>query len=323
MTPPCWLHFFQRSFPSANMVLIHDNRPVLIDTGFGSDFSETERLLREAGVPPDQLQLVINTHYHSDHVGGNNELQGRYSIPVAAHRWEATLINHRDPETCSAVWLDQPIEPYQVNRFLSDGDEIDAGEVVLQVIHTPGHTLGHIALYVPEEQVLLCGDAVHGNDVAWLNPFREGVGSLQRAIESLDRLAKLPIRWAYSGHGPPIEDPYAVIDSARYRYGAWLHEPQKVAWHACKRIFAYTLILQDGLAEGEVSKYLLRCPWFQDYSRHVFGLDPSDFVEPLLSEMLRSGTAKYHSGKLIAQVPHNPPSASWRSSIPWPGDWPD
>jgi glyoxylase-like metal-dependent hydrolase (beta-lactamase superfamily II) len=44
---------------------------------------------------------------------------------------------------------------------------------VLQVIHTPGHTLGHISLYAPDEQILILGDAVHGDDVAWINPFRE------------------------------------------------------------------------------------------------------------------------------------------------------
>ncbi|HWP91994.1 MAG TPA: MBL fold metallo-hydrolase [Thermodesulfobacteriota bacterium] len=322
MTQPSWLQFFQRQFPSANMVLIRGDRPILVDTGFGSDFLLTERLLQEADVHPKRLHLVVNTHYHSDHVGGNSELLRRYGVQTATHRWEASLINNRDPEACCAKWLDQPVEPYQVTRYLSDGEEIDTGNLGFHVLHTPGHTLGHIVLYEPKEQVLLCGDAVHGNDVAWLNPFREGVGSLQRAIESLDRLARLRIRLAYSGHGPAIENPYAAIDAARYRYEKWLDDPLKAAWHACKRIFAYALILKNGLPKNEISQYLLSCPWFQDYSRHVFGFEPPDFIEPLLSEMLRSGAARYEKEKLVAQVPHNPPSASWRAGIPWPQDWP-
>ncbi len=70
-----WFFFFERMFPSANMALIKDEFPVLVDTGFGSDWAETERLIREAGISPETLQLIVNTHYHSDHVGGNHQLQ--------------------------------------------------------------------------------------------------------------------------------------------------------------------------------------------------------------------------------------------------------
>lgn len=318
---PEWLTFFEREYPSANMVLIRGERPVLVDTGFGSDLPATERLLREAGAPPESLYLIVNTHYHCDHAGGNSGLQRRYNLPVAAHRWEAQLINHRDLEACSAEWLNQPIEPYEALP-LSDGDEIDAGAMVLRVLHTPGHTLGHISLYAPEEQVLICGDAVHTDDVAWINPFREGAGALERTLETLDHLSRLPVRWACSGHGPAIEDLKAAIDAARRRYQKWLEDPEKVSWHACKRIFTYALMLSNGLDEAEVSRYLLQCPWFQDYSRHGFRVQPEDFVEPLLAEMLRSEAAGWQGRRLIARAPHNPPPANWPSGPTRPKDWP-
>ncbi|WP_408008151.1 MBL fold metallo-hydrolase [Pseudalkalibacillus sp. A8] len=107
--------FFERIFPSANMVLIKDQLPTLIDTGFGSDVKETEQLLKEAGVSPKALHLIVNTHYHSDHVGGNYHLQKNYGVPIAAHKWETALINSNNHEACSAVWLDQPVEQYRVD----------------------------------------------------------------------------------------------------------------------------------------------------------------------------------------------------------------
>lgn len=318
---PDWLTFFEREYPSANMVLIRGERPVLVDPGFGSDLPATEKLLREAGVPPENLRLIINTHYHSDHVGGNSGLQRRYGIPIAAHRWEADLVNRRDREACSAEWLDQPVEPYEINSPLSEGDEIDA-DVVLQVLHTPGHTLGHVSLYAPDEQVLILGDAVHGDDVAWINPFREGVGALQRALETLDRLAGLPVRRAYSGHGAAIQDPGAAIEAARSRYAKWLDDPRKSYWHACKRIFTYALMIGGGLPEKEVRPYLLRCPWFDDYAHHGFEAEPTEFVEPLLAEILRSGAAERRDGRLVVLAPHSPPPADWLSAPFRPRDWP-
>jgi len=322
MSAPDWLHFFQRTFPSANMTLIKGRRPILVDTGFGSDLPTTERLLRDAGTPPERLALIVNTHYHCDHTGGNSGLQQRYALPIAAHRWEAALVNNRDRDACSAEWLNQPIEPYWVNWSLSEGDTIDAGGILLQVLHTPGHTLGHISLYAPDEQVLICGDTVHSDDVAWLNIFREGVGALQRAIETLDRLAHLPIRWACSGHGPAIEQPAAAIDAARRRYAGWQDHPQKLGWHACKRIFTYALMVFDGLPKEAITPYLLRCPWFIDYSRYCFSSEPADFVEPLLVEMIRSGAAEWRAGRLVARAPYTPPSAGWPTGPIRPQTWP-
>ena len=314
--------FFERPYPSANMVLVRGERPVLVDTGFGSDLPETQRLLREAGTSPEALCLVVNTHYHCDHVGGNSGLQRRYEVPVAAHRWDAGLVNRRDREACGVEWLDQPMEPYRVDRALSDGDEIDAGGVILEVMHTPGHTLGHVSLHAPEERVLILGDALHADDVAWINPFREGVGAIQRAVESLDRLANLGNIRAYSGHGAEIKDLQNAIDAGRRRYEKWLVEPEKVYWHACKRIVIYALMIYDGFEERELAPYLLGCPWFRDYARHGFGTEPEDFVGPLVDEILRSGAAGWSEGRFVAHPPHKVPRPGWPSGPTRPKDWP-
>lgn len=321
MQLPDWLCFFQRRFPSANSVLIRTQRPVLIDPGFGSDLAATERLLNEAKVAPESLSLIVNTHYHSDHSGGNSGLQRRFGVPIGAHRWEADLVNRRDHLACSAEWLDQPVEAYQVDLALSDGDVVDAGDVQLQVLHTPGHTLGHIALYEMESRVLISGDLLHQGDVAWINIFQEGVGAVQRMMESLDGLLRLPIRVACAGHGPLIEDTQQAIERALERYDRWLDDPQKMAWHAMKRIFAYALMLLDGLPEKEVQPYLLKCPWFRDYTRAYFDSTPEEFVAPLLEEMLRSGAAARINGRFIAQTPYNAPRKDWLTSPSRPRYW--
>ncbi|GAC1348605.1 MAG: hypothetical protein NVS4B7_18000 [Ktedonobacteraceae bacterium] len=320
--PPPWLLFFQRRFPSANMVVLRGKRPLLVDTGYGSDVTETEQLLRAGGVQPEQLQLIINTHYHCDHSGGNSYLQNRYAIPIAAHCWDAAMINGRDREACSAEWLNQPVEAYAVNQLLTEGSEIQTEHATLRVLHTPGHTLGHIALYEAEQQILICGDVVHRNDVAWLNIFREGAGVIQRALQTLERLASLPLRWACSGHGPAMEKPLASIDVGRSRYEKWLREPEKMAWHACKRILTYDLMMYNGLSEQEVTQHLLQSCWFSDYSRYYFACEPVDFVKPLVDELLRSKAASWQEGRLVALMPYTTSPANWSSGATRPREWP-
>lgn len=296
--------FLERTFPSANMVYIRGQKSVLFDTGFGSDFPTTEKLLLEIGMPA----LIINSHYHCDHTGGNHRLQTKYGLAIAAHRWEGQVVNNRDPEAGAAVWLNQPMEPYTVTQFLSDGDVIDTGAVALHVIHTPGHTAGHISLFEPESRFLIAGDALHSDDVAWLGIYREGIGSIYRMLETLDKLAALAPLKMCSGHSPITDDPMKAIDSARRRYEKWVSEPQKIGWHACKRIFSYALILSDGMNAAEMRGYLLGSPWFLDYSRYTFHSDPEKFIQPLLEEMIRSGAAVWRDGKLYPNVPYNPPT---------------
>lgn len=303
------------------MILIKDEHAILIDTGFGSEVKDTEKLIKEAGVSPEELHLIVNTHYHSDHVGGNFHLQKNYGVPIATHKWEADLINFCDPEACSAEWLDQPVEPYRVDRKLADNDEINTGSRTLKVLHTPGHTLGHISLFEPEEEILICGDLFHQNDIGWLNIFREGVTSIQRSLESLERLSTLRIKQAYSGHGPQIENPQAAIETARKRFEKWLKMPEKVSWHACKRIFSFTLIIKNGLAKEEINSYLLNCGWFQDYARYSFQLQPVEFIQVLIDEMIRSRAAIWHDNHLIATATYHAPEKEWMDKKIKPKEW--
>jgi len=271
--------FFERTFPSANMVLIKDEKPTLIDTGFGSDIEETASLIENAGVNIEDLHLIVNTHYHSDHVGGNYYLQKQYGTPIAAHHWDGKLINRLDREIGSATYLDQPIEPYTVSKMLTDGDEINTGKHTFQVIHTPGHTLGHISLYNQEAEVLITGDLFHRDDVGWLNIFREGVSAINRSIESLQHLQQLSIKEAYSGHGPKIDNPKQSIQRAIDRFERWVENPKSIGWHACKRVYAYTLIIANGMPKDDIEEYLLGCPWYHDFSRYIFQESPEQFVE--------------------------------------------
>ncbi len=313
--------FFQRTFPSANMTLIRGAEPILIDTGFGSDFPATESLLTEAGIPPQNVGLVVNTHYHSDHVGGNHRLQTQHGKPIAAVYSEAALIKNRDPLSCSAEWLRQPIEPYSVDRMLHGGDELSSGTVALEVLHTPGHTLGHLSFYVSDQQILILGDVVHADDVSWINNFREGAGALERMMETLGNLLNIPAKLAVSGHGPVHQQPHEAIRRALDRYERWRKSPERVAWHAMKRIYSYALMLQDGIPREDVPTYLSECPWFIDYARSYFQSSAADFVQPFVDEMLRSGAAAWVDGKLKALTAYNRVPDDWFPARTMPRNW--
>lgn len=316
------IRMLQRRFPSANIALVAGPRPILVDTGFGSDLPEIEGLLRELGVPPWRLHLIANTHAHVDHAGGNHGLQQAYGIPVAAGREDADRVNSRHPNACGAWFLDHPVAHYQVSRVLEDGEELDTGAVVLRVLATPGHTPGHLSFYAPAERVLILGDVFHRDDVALLNLCLGGPDPLEQMMATLDRLAALPVAWACSGHGPRIEDFPAALDAARRRCEKWRCQPQKIGWHACKRIFGYALMLEGGMDAARIREYLLNAPWFVQSSRKIFERAPEEFVEPLVAEMLRSGAARWQDGRLVAVTPYTPLPDGWIRPDMRPHLWP-
>lgn len=94
---PRWVTWQQRPFPDANLLYLDGTHPALADSGFVGHAEDTAALVHRR--TPD-LHLVVNTHWHSDHVGGNAVLQGG-GAGIAASALDAAAINCRDPGCCS------------------------------------------------------------------------------------------------------------------------------------------------------------------------------------------------------------------------------
>ena len=135
-----------------------------------------------------------------------------------------------------------------------------------------------------------------------MNPFREEAGALGRAMHSLERLAQLDVRLAVSGHRGALTDPPAAFKQALKHDERWIGQPEKVGWHASKRIFTSALMFHQGIMRDHITDCLLGCPWFGDYSRSLFHREPAEFVPRFLEEMLRSGAARWHGERLVASA---------------------
>jgi hydroxyacylglutathione hydrolase len=317
---PDWVRFVPRPFPSSNLVLLTGPTPVMLDSGFGSDAGEIGELLGAAGLAVSQLALLLNSHWHSDHSGGNAWLQA-LGLPIAAARMDGEAVNRRDPSACDAEWLDQPVEQYHVDVLLNGGDRLRAGQADWEVLATPGHTPHHLSFYQPDEEVLLLGDALHADDVGWINLALDGAGAIAVALQTVERLAALPARHCLSGHGPPITDPPGAFARAQSRYERMLADPSRAAWHAMKRIFAYALMISGGMPLDGVADYLTSRAWLIDHATRVLDVTPELLAEELLAEMRRAKAVVERDGVLRAATPHTPPVPGWRHGPGAPRNW--
>jgi hydroxyacylglutathione hydrolase len=115
-----------------------------------------------------------------------------------------------------------------------------------------------------------------------------------------------------------VEDPATVLSAVSERYRRWLDKPESAAWHACKRIAAYALIIRGGLSEAEALGYFASRRWAREFAYSAFSVEPEDFAEALLAELLRSGAAEWRAGRLLARAPHNEPADEGPLRAPLP-----
>lgn len=187
-----------------NSYLIGFGEGVLIDPGSPYE-EEAERLANGLEATREVLGRSVGeiwlTHHHPDHVGGVAALQKRLSVPVRAHR--ATM----DRLASSGIVFSEPLGDGEVVRLPSD-----AGELEIEVLHTPGHARGHLCFFERRQGWLIGGDMVSGVGMIVIDPPE---GSMEQYLESLARLEALGATTLFPGHGPTMADPTAKF--RRYR----------------------------------------------------------------------------------------------------------
>lgn len=285
--------FDRRLPPSANVVLRLGPEPLLIDCGADSPASRARLVafLAEHGLAPGDLRLLVATHWHVDHVGNAAWLQREHGVPVAAHAVEAERIEAGDPDAFDARWLGHDADPYRVDRRLHDGDAIGP----LRVVGTPSQTPGHIALHDEEAGVIVTGDLLQADDVAWV---RWEAGALEETIAAIERLAALGARTGLPGHGPAVTDVPAAVERTLARYASWRGRPDLAVRHGIPRALVANLSVRPA-SERE----LLALPWLTDAAA-VLERPASALLAELIAGLTRRHVLRRRAdGRLETAIP--------------------
>jgi len=177
-------------FYTNSYVLKDDGEAIIVDPGEASP-----RLLRS--VEDSKVTLIVNTHCHCDHAGGNAGVKAATGAPLAIHREELPLLESL-PQQGLMFGVPFPPSP-PPDRFLEEGEEIQVGNVTLRVLHTPGHSPGHIALAGPG--FILAGDVLFAGSIGRTDLPGGSYPQLLASIRA--KLLTLPDDTVvYSGHGP-------------------------------------------------------------------------------------------------------------------------
>ena len=154
--------------------LVRDTKTNLVGVIDPSEFSPVDI---EISKSYKKLDFILNTHHHNDHVGGNIDLKKKYNSKIICSSYDEKKIPGVDIKK-------------------SDGDQFSLGETNFKIIHIPGHTLGHIALYSEKANVIFTGDTLFS-----LGCGRIFEGTFEQMFESLEKIKNLPKNtMLYCGH---------------------------------------------------------------------------------------------------------------------------
>ena len=194
----------------SNIFLVIGTRTALIDTGTGKESKRNITKIKDHLKGRD-LDMIILTHLHYDHIGGLKDIQKEFGSEVLAGAGDAPYIARGDQAYTLSGWYGNDGGYSTEVTELMDGDVIDMGEHKLRVVNTPGHTSGSICLYDEVTLSLFSGDTLFARGIGRTDLPS---GSTKELIRSLNKLNEIEIKMLYPGHMNVVSDGKGAV-----RYG--------------------------------------------------------------------------------------------------------
>ena len=294
MRLPAGMTVFERGWLSSNNILLQDRQQAaLVDTGYCTHSEQTVALVRQAlGATP--LDLLVNTHLHSDHCGGNAAVQSAWPhVLTLIPPGQAAHVRDWDPVALTYEPTGQQCPRFRIDGLLEANTELVLGGRAWQVHCAPGHDPHSMILFEPQSRVLISADALWENGFGIVFQELEGDRAFDAVDKTLDVIESLRPAIVIPGHGKVFADVALSLANARRRLEGFVRDPQKHAAHAAKVLLKFKLLelqrlrLADFVQWADATPYfrLVRSRWFAD-------LDMAMWIEQLAGELVRSGAAR-------------------------------
>jgi glyoxylase-like metal-dependent hydrolase (beta-lactamase superfamily II) len=300
---PGTIKVLERGWLSANNVLLtgHDGT-ALVDSGYVTHASQTIALVKHvlAGAPLAQL---INTHCHSDHMGGNAALQREYDCRTSLPAGEAPLIERWDEEALLLSYADQRAERFRVDDTFAPGDILRLGELDWQVLAAPGHDPHATMLYSPDERVLISGDALWENGFGVLFPHLTGrTTTFAETHRTLESISRLDVSIVIPGHGRIFTNVDTALERAFSRLRGYEEDVGRLARHCAKALLMFTLLDRRSMPLARLEGYVDEVPILRDLNRRFFNWTAEHYGSWLVEELERARAVKRVNGKIVPLV---------------------
>ena len=297
---PPTLRFIERDWLSSNHLLgIGPESNTLVDSGYCSRRDLTLRLVGHA-LGSEGLHRIVNTHTHSDHVGGNAALKARYGCRITIPLREREAIEGWQEEKLHYATLGQSCDPFAADDYYDHGDSIEIGGLAWQALGSPGHDMDSLLLYQPEHRLLVSADALweQGFGIVFPEFFDEPGFAAQAA--TLQMLEGLDVDIVIPGHGPMFRDFRSALKRARQRLAYLQANPERHAWLAMKVGLSFMLMDRRRVSLENLETTYGELPLIRRIDRKYFGKGASQATREVVASLLEAKVATVADGWLSA-----------------------
>ncbi len=300
MTLPKQIQILERGWLSSNNILLAGrDGNAMIDAGYVSHAPQTLALVEHA-LNGGRVDRLINTHCHSDHMGGNAAVQTKWQCRTSIPAGEAPLIERWDEDELLLAFADQQAERFRIDDTIAAGDTLRMGDLDWQVLAAPGHDLHALMLYSPDERVLISGDALWQSGFGVIFPALFGRASaFAETRATLDSIAALEVRAVIPGHGAPFDDVEAALARAYKRLDGFERDITRLAQHCVKVMLAFSLLDRREMRLDGLPAYVASVPIIVRINRDFLGMTPEALAEYLVTELERAGAARRRHDMLV------------------------
>ena len=291
---PPEVHVFVRDWLSANHVVLKGRDGcVLVDSGYVKHVPLMLALVASRmGVDGRPLTRLVNTHCHSDHMGGNAAIARAYGCPVAVPAGEVQAIAAWDQRALLLDYAGQRADRFAADEVLQPGSTYRWGDLEWRAIAAPGHDMAALVFYNDEHRLLVSGDALWENGYGFVMPGDFDPAALPATRATLETIAELDVRCVIPGHGEPFGEFHGAIERALRRTAAFEADPLRMASHALKVILVFSLLDRERMALSKLPEYVAQVGIFRDFNARYFRLSPADLAERLVTDLVKVGAVQ-------------------------------
>ena len=245
------------------------------------------------------LAKLVNTHCHSDHMGGNAALRRAYGCPIAIPAGEAPLIEAWDERTLLLGYADQRAERFAADEILQPGSTLVWGDLEWRAIAAPGHDMGALVFFNDEHRILISGDALWENGYGFVMPPDLDPRALPATRATLEMIAGLGVRCVVPGHGEPFAEVNAALERAFRRTAAFEAEPLRMARHALKVVLVFSLLDRERMPLASLPGYVERVGIYREFNALLFQVAARNACRTAGERPRTAGAVRREDGDLV------------------------
>jgi len=292
---------FERGWLSANNILLTDDFSVtLIDSGYVTHQAQTLALVQNT-LKDRPLDRLVNTHLHSDHCGGNHQLQLHYpELQTLIPPGEAKAVSVWDAEALSYEATGQLCPRFKFDGVLHAGEVLRMACLDWEVHAAPGHDPHSVILFEPTHKILISADALWANGFGVVFPELEGLAAFHEVDQTLNLIETLNPSWVIPGHGAVFNQVDEALSVARKKLEGFVKDPEKHARYGAKVLLKYKLLELFQVENTTFVAWASDVPYLKILHQTYFAqITLQEWIQNLLRDLERSKALAYQDTLLV------------------------